>query len=222
MDQAILDRVRKLLGVATSNNVHEAAAAAARAQRLIAEHRLEAWLAAETEEVDPIVDARDAPLETARRLRKWKVVLAGAIAQANGCVAYTLKSGKESSIVLVGRERDREVVHALWDWLLKRIEWLSATEGQGQPREWHESFRIGAADTIGRRLQEQTREVATQAPAAALVRVDAAMEAHQAALDHFVADKLRLGKGRNIRVWMDAYESGKASAKHLPLPEEPQ
>ena len=45
-DPALLDRVRKLLALAGSPNAHEAAAAAARAQALVARHQLEAWLEA--------------------------------------------------------------------------------------------------------------------------------------------------------------------------------
>ena len=41
----IVDRVRKLLALAGSSNVHEAAAAAARAQELITRHRLESLCA---------------------------------------------------------------------------------------------------------------------------------------------------------------------------------
>ena len=35
------------------------------------------------------------------------------------------------AIVLVGRGRDRELVVELWQWLVRRIEWLSATHGAG-------------------------------------------------------------------------------------------
>lgn len=219
MNDAVLDRVRKLLALAGSPNVHEAAAAAARAQRLIAEHRLEAWLDASTSETDPIEDARDEPLETGRRLRKWKIALAVALADVNGCVAYTADRGPESSIVLVGRARDRAAVRELWDWLAKRIEWLSATEGAGRPRDWHEAFRIGAVDTVAERLAQVDTAVVAEIEAGALVRVDAAIAAHQRALADFVASNLRLGKGRSLRVRADGYARGRKSAEGLPLPE---
>ena len=74
----LLDRVRKLLALTESPNVHEAALAAARAQALIDAHRLQGLL--DAEEDAPVVDGRSAPLESGRRLRKWKVVLASALA----------------------------------------------------------------------------------------------------------------------------------------------
>lgn len=213
--EAVLDRVRKLLALATSSNVHEAAAAAARAQRLIAQHRLEEWLAVEVDP-DPIADGADEPLEIARRLRKWKVVLATALAEANGCVAYTAPRGAEEVIALIGRARDRAAVRELWDGLVKRIEWLSATHGPNRPRRWHEAFRIGAVDAVVERLRGVGAEVREE-HGEGLVAIDAAAAAHRTALDRFVAERLSLGKGRAIRVDGRAWERGKAAGEGMDL-----
>lgn len=219
-DEAVLDRVRKLLALATSPNVHEAAVAAARAQRLIAEHRLEALLAADAaqEQGEPIDDARDAPLEVARKLRAWKIALASALARCNGCVAYTLDQGGSSAIVLVGRASDRAAVRALWDWLVRRIEWLSATAGPQRSRAWHEAFRVGAVDTVAERLTAAGEQA--QRASAGLMRVDQALAAHQRALDAFVNERLKLGAGRGLRVRFDGYQAGKRAAFELDLPDE--
>ncbi len=223
-DPALLDRVRKLLALAASPNAHEAASAAALAQTLIERHRLQAWLdAAEGNDADPdpIADARDAPLDTGRRIRKWKVVLAGALAAANGCVAYTLDRGKDMAIVLVGRGRDRAAVAELWSWLVTRIEWLSATHGAGRDRAWHEGFRIGCVSTIADRLAAVSAEVRSEFGEAALVRVDPAVRAHDEALARFVDDRLKLGKGRGIRVDAWAWAEGRTAAETLPLHAKP-
>ncbi len=216
-----LARVRKLLALATSSNPHEAALAAARAQALIEAHRLQGWLDAEQEaaaDPDPIEDARDEPLETARRIRKWKTVLANALAQANGCVAYTLDAGKMKSIVLVGRRRDREAVRTLWDWLVRRIEWLSATHGAGQDRQWHEAFRIGVVGAVAERLREAVAEAQEALPVRALVRVEPARAAHEQALERFVGEELELKRGRSIRVDLEAWRKGRAASDELELP----
>ena len=220
LDQVMLDRVRKLLALASSPNAHEAAAAAALAQTLIARHRLQAWLDAEqaaTDDAEPIEDARDAPLEASKRLRKWKVVLASALAEANGCMAYTLDRGKDQAIVLVGRARDRAAVLELWTWLVTRIEWLSATHGAGQDRQWHEAFRIGCVDTIAERLATVASEVRAEFGAAALVCVDPAVRAQREALERFVAERFKLGKGRGLRVDVDAWAEGLKAAAALDL-----
>lgn len=217
---AALAKVRKLLALATSSNPHEAALAAARAQRLIEAHRLEQWLLAEhaeKDDPDPIVDAREAPLEVARKVRKWKVALACALADVNGCVAYVLARGDDEAIVLVGRARDRDAVVALWQWLSKRIEWLSATHGAGRSRQWHDAFRIGVVDEVARRLDEGRTEASDALGSTALVTVDPRRVAHREALDRFVDEHLGLGHGRAMRVDAAAYRRGQGAAQEIAM-----
>lgn len=229
----LLDRVRKLLALAESPNVHEAAAAAARAQEIITRHKLAGLLEAQQEAEANLSDGRDEPLEVARKIRKWKLVLAAGLAEANGCMAYTVAAGRrEQHLCVAGHPDDQVAVAALWEWLVKRLEWLSATEGAGQDRDWHESFRIGAADTIVDRLTEaqraQTVAVAEETDAAAtvpsegaLVRLDAALEARAEAVSRYADEQLGLKKGRGITVRLDALDAGRAAGRDVELPEPP-
>lgn len=213
-----LAKVRKLLALATSPNPHEAALAAARAQALVDRHRLEAWLAAERDvrdDPDPIVDARDAPLEHGRRVRKWKLALASALAHANGCVAYLRTTPDGEAIVLVGRGRDRQLVEELWQWLVRRIEWLSATHGAGRPRRWHEGFRVGVVEAVAASLVEVERAQAASTSAEALAVIEPQRAAERAALDAFVAANLGLGRGAPLRVDAAAYRRGRVAAAEL-------
>lgn len=216
----LLARVRKLLALATSPNVHEAAAAAGLAQKLVARHRLEHWFDAEqtaADDPDPIVDARDTPLETSKRLRTWKVVLASALAEANGCAVYTLERGKDQAIVLVGRARDRTSVHELWKWLVTRIEWLSASHGAGRDHKWHEAFRVGVVGAVAARLVQAEGEVRAEWTEGALLRVDPLIAAHREAVERFVGEHLNLGKGRGFRVDASAWEQGRRAGQDLDL-----
>jgi len=227
--EAVLERVRKLLALSTSPNVHEAALAAARAQALIERHRLEGWLAAERSEhgaadADPITDGRDAPLEVSRRVRKWKGVLASTLAELNGCVAWVSGGRGRQAICVVGRDVDRAAVQVLWDGLVRRIEWASASAGEGRDRAWHDAFRVGAAETIGQALRE-ARVAATSRPSdtpslsdgerAALVRVAPARAAHDDALERYVRERLGPDVGR--RLWLDAegLAAGRAAGRVL-------
>lgn len=219
---ALLDRVRKLLALATSPNVHEAALAAARAQALIEQHRLDGLLAAEAElaaelAADPITDGRDAPLERGRRIRKWKSALASGLAEANGCVAYTAAVGGETHLLLAGRAADREAVAAIWEWLVRRIEWLSATAGPGQPREWHEAFRIGAAESVCERLAAAVVDTRAALGTVALARVEPLQAERAAAVDAYARTQLRLKSGRALRVDAEALERGRAAGARMPL-----
>ncbi len=179
---------------------------------------------------DPIEEGLDSPLEVAgsgepaavprpgrrarpaKKLRKWKVVLAAALAEANGCIATIRRMGDGEAIVLVGRAADRAAVAELWAWLVKRIEWLSATHGAGRDREWHESFRVGAASAVGEHLAAVSPGVRGEQEPAALVRLDPVAAARRQALDDYVAQHLRLGPGRGVRVQPEAWRRGRAAA----------
>lgn len=218
----VLERVRKLLALATSSNVHEAALAASRAQELIDRHRLQRLIDEENRnaEAAPITDGREAPLVEARRIRKWKSVLAQALAQLNGCLAYTEKRGKMKRIILAGTAEDRAAVATLWEGLVRRIEWLSAThlDGEGQDKRWHDAFRIGAVQTITDRLQESRQASTAQVQTTALAVAARGLARRKARVDQFAQDNLHLKAGRGMRVDADAYAEGKIAGATMPLP----
>lgn len=149
----VLSRVKKLLALSTSSNVHEAASAFAAAQALITRYQLSTLLAGASEDSsDPITDGREQPLERSKRFRRWKLFLASGLAAENAGIAWTTDVDDETHLCFCGFAKDREAVMVLWSSLVTRIEWLSATHGPGRPRQWHEAFRIGAAEAIVERL----------------------------------------------------------------------
>lgn len=218
--QALVDRVRKLLALAESPNVHEAASAAEAAQALIERHRLQGLLEAAEAQDDlqqAMTDGQDAPLEQARRVRKWKTVLAAQLAALNGCVAYTAGRRGDERLLLAGHPDDRAAVAEVWSWLTHRIELLSATHGAGQDRAWHDAFRIGAAETIAARMAAGRAEARASLEATALARIEPALARRQSAVRSFVDQELRLKRGRGIRVDADGYERGQRIGRSLEL-----
>jgi len=221
--EALLARVQKLLALSTSSNVHEAAAAAAMAQALIEAHHLQDLLdraARAADDERQVDDGRDAPLEVGRRLRRWKTVLATVLAEHNACVAWTEERGRETALCLAGRAADREVVAALYAWLVVRIEWLSATWGAGRDRHWHEAFRIGAAEVIAARLATPTPPPPGAADDAVIDRaglIKADRAARTDAVDRFVATHLKAGKGRSFSVDAHGYRRGRAIGAQVPV-----
>ena len=218
---AVLTRVEKLLALATSNNVHEAGAAAARAQALIAEHRLASLLEARAAGAgmgpDPVGDE---VVERARRPRAWRGVLAQGLAAANGCVAYSVSLGPQTELRLAGRAEDRRVVLALFSWLAPRLEWLSASHGAGRERDWHDAFRVGAAEEVTRRLAAGGGSPPELPPGdtAAVALLDRDAAARRTAVDAWAEAHLRLGRGRGLRVDERGYARGKEAAGELGLP----
>lgn len=186
-DDVVLQKVQKLLRLATSSNANEAGLAAAKAQELIDKHNLSAALlaldAAEpTKGLDdePIIDFEKAgaPLDSQKRLDRWRGSLASVIARQNGCRIYF--SG--SDIALVGRPSDAETVRYLYAYLSREVERLTTAQGAGMGRTWRNNFRLGVVDTIAAKLHEQRRAFESQARkeareegSTALVRVDRAL-----------------------------------------------
>ncbi len=148
-------------------------------------------------------------------MRPWKVALAGALADANRCAAYVLARADGEAIVLVGRARDRAAVLELWQWLLRRIEWLSATHGAQKSRKWHEAFRVGVVDAVAKRLAQAVSEVRESASASALVVIEPADVAHREALAAFIAENLGLASGRALSVNAAAYRRGGDASAEL-------
>jgi len=211
----LLGRVKKLLALSTSTNVHEAAAAAAAAQRLIARHQLDDLLAAERaadSDADPISDGTDAPLDVSKRLRRYKVVLAQALADNGGGVAWSHEASDGTHLCFCGRSSDRAAVAELYQWLLRRIEWLSASSGPGRPRSWHEAFRIGAVDVIAVRLAAPDGETSV-----GLLKAEPLRAARAAAVTRFVDEHLRLGAGKGFRIDARGFARGKEVAQSIDL-----
>ena len=217
MASDVLDKVRKLLALAESDNVHEAAAAAARAQSLIEAHRLEGILAAEAAAADDPIE--ELVLETSKRLRRWKTVLAGGLADVNGCMSFTRESGRVKELVVLGRAADRSAVGALFSGLVRKLEWLSATHGPsaGHDKRWHDDFRVGAAQIVVERLQAATVAQREALSTAALVRVEPALAARKAQVQAHADQRMRLRPGRKISVDPDAWRSGRAAGRGLEL-----
>jgi len=216
--QALLTRIRKLLGLATSSNVHEAAAAAAQAQLLIERHRLAHLLEPAATDADPLTDGADAPLESARRPRRWKAALACGLAEVNGCVAYSVQRGGETELRVAGRASDRAVVASVWTWLVPRIEWLSATHGEGRNRAWHDAFRVGAADAVVERLKKAGAALEPELAQSTRALVLQDRMSRRAQVDAFASATLRLAKGRTLRVDARGFARGQSAGADLALP----
>lgn len=85
MNSGLIEKIRKLRALSLSENVHEAAAAAAAAERLIQEHNVaEAELEAAS---DAQVEAptREDLAEVGTSSPTWKLFLSSALEKAHGC-----------------------------------------------------------------------------------------------------------------------------------------
>lgn len=191
-NEAILDRIRKLLALGESDNPHEAALAMARAAALMEKHQIaEADVDGGGDE-DVIEETfgfpgshRSGDLKTKST---WQGELAAVVSRAFGCAAVwrTSRQGpnKRARIVIAGRKQDVAAAIAAKDFCHREIDRLTAKFSNGQGRSFGVAFRVGAVQAIREAIDEERAalraEMQGQVSETALVivdtRSDAAME----------------------------------------------
>jgi len=218
MDDKIVERVRKLLALSKSDNVNEAANAAAAAQELMTRYEISTSVLAQT----TANDADDEPVETglmyagaSTKFPTWKGHLAAVVAQVNQCKAWR----EGPALHVVGRPSDASKVRALFVHIAVEIERL-ASEGsreRGSPgRTWVNNFRLGAVNAVNRRLREahqrakdgmRTEAAALGGGGVALVRVNTAiarLDERDTAVVRYAEQHLRL---RSVRAKSSNYDA---------------
>lgn len=217
-EDRIIEKIRKLLALATSSNEHEAAAAAAKAQELLLKHKLDISQIEEEEEEEVTMVDYDERVPSG-----WRTQLVYGIAQATGCAlvvesVWKWEEAKSRSLRykryhLIGRPESVEVVAYLYGYLEREIVRLSPMRKGSLSREI-DAFRWGATTTITRRLEaEYTEFQEATDQTMALVKVENALvEAKKAELF------LKLGKSRGGG-WSDgaAFRAGAEAGKNVAL-----
>lgn len=159
--RVVLDRIRRLLALGTSPNLHEAELALATAARLMERHRLTradlGMFDGEGIHIDP-----EAVFVGVRLVTSWRSVLANKLARLEGCRAleemYLSPKCKTelARLVLVGRPEQIAVTRHLYRYLERAIE----AECRAARRRRRvrgaaaaETFRVAAIETVMRRLR---------------------------------------------------------------------
>lgn len=233
----IVDRIRKLLKLATSSNVEEAANAAAHAQRLMERHNIDVALLDDgaAESRWSVSDHPDMPIETGKRIATWKVRLCQDLAGVNGCEVYfNADDDGTSDLCLVGAREDALNVQRLYTYCTSEIDRLAtcfraALPKRAKVRTALDSFRVGAVDTVHWRLQEAqeaarkaARKAARAQSSTALARVDTAiarLDSRAAEAQRYLADVLNpepAADREETRDW-GAYQAGVVAGSQLDL-----
>lgn len=178
--QEIIDRITKLLALATSPNEFEASAAAAKAQEILTEYNLKIE-DIKTNQKSPDIPIEQITFDSSSRKVYWKGFIANAVANANFCQMWW-RGGK---MIVVGRKHNVAIALSLYDYLIKTVErlategvqrekqswqtYLNQIEGTGikalaQPnwRRWKSSFITGCSKRLIERIKEQTQRMNSQ------------------------------------------------------------
>lgn len=234
----IQDKIRKLLRLAESSNIHEASNAAAHAQKLMEEHKLSRAVLGDIYDEPQIVQQEIADRGKLDRVvlgkfvrNDWRWSLACAVCMPNGCkpwVDYMMEtSGRH--LVAYGHEHNLATVAYLYQFLGAEIDRLADMLASGEGRRYKNAFRYGAIDTIKQRLSEMQREARSTAKqtaqltggSTALVRVEKAIVRMDGAIReveaHMEKEGKRYRKGKSRVTDGDGYRSGQSVGNRISL-----
>ena len=214
----ILSRIQKLLALATSDNVHESAQAAAAAQRLMLQHGIDSADLAPPSVQEITID-HDLANDT------WFQILAKHVGESCFCRTYGKtvhvpgRVNRRTVTVMLGRANDVAVASVLLAWLAGEVNrladkgWVLEERGYGKPvhgKTWKNSFRQGAVKTLGERLQTARKTDVAAQSSTALVKLETYATAAEEAITKHLGEqgvKLRSSATRT-NVDRDGYGAG--------------
>ena len=223
----IVDRVKKLLALSSSQNPHEAALAAAKAQELLFKHNLSlAMVEAELpgdRHARYISDRFDSG-----GWMDWRRRLLAAVARNNFCRGVSYEGTRDVGIV--GEPHNVLVVKHLYAFLVRELIRLAEAAAAGEPgldaegaRAWKRSFFLGAVRTIAQRLATQRAHDAAANPQSTALVLRKDQELDEAYQQHFPnlrredeespRRRERTARPRST----DGYRAGVRAGKTIPL-----
>lgn len=211
-----IEKAVKLLRLAQSDNPHEAALAAAMAQKIIERHKLVGVSA------DINIESNDEPDEDIKNFEEplsmdskqsctYKMRLAMGIASLNQVKLYTshtmVATKMRKVLMMVGRPSGVQTVRYMYDYLHREVNRISGQAEKGFTLTWGNNFRLGMVDTIVDRMRQMREEVRKEVMGearsdCAIVRVNNAIaKMYKAERDvaAWMDQNLRLGRGRSVR-----------------------
>ncbi len=173
---SIIEKVQKLLALAKSSNINEAAAATAAANKLIDQYRLsEADLSLSSED-DQIVEDDGFVYETGRII-PWKNSLAITLAKHYGCAMFNStiypNGRKVSRYKLIGKKSDIQITKYMFSWLTAECNRLLEKEAYGKGKIFSQSYCQGFVSGVSQQLVQSRAAAKQEASSSAIIKIDA-------------------------------------------------
>ncbi len=216
--ERIIERVRKLLALSNSSNEHEAALAAAHAQRLLAEHNL---AMSELDLQDE--GAGEVELKVAKTVPKWLSSLFATVANAFDCFPIVTTTSDCSRLRFIGVGEDPAVASCTVQSLLQALRRLASLSQRSYEarngrlaasdrQRIRSSYLLGGVHGVRQALAVQ--KVQTPTTSTALVPVKDAL-IRQYREENF--GQLRTRRSRSSTVYADAFQQGTLDGAQLQL-----
>lgn len=229
----ILERINKLRSLTKSSNPHEAANAAAAADKLIAEYQLsEIDLEIKGQQAEGVEIHKQNPLFESGRVVLWRHELASILCNHYGCT-YFVSTGLSQDrmndpnarrqtvkrLVIVGRKSDADIVRYFYAWLGREIEGFIATFARGKGTAYSQSYARGVVRGIQQQLasqREKTKEAAQQAGQSAAMVI---MDNRKEDAEKWMRSNLKLKEGTGSKAQQDhrAFGLGVDKGKNMSL-----
>lgn len=207
---SVIERVRRLLALAQSDNEHEAAIAMEKAQKLIHEHRLSVHELEQSGQTpkEP-AEIPETPSLSGARVPVWKRRLLTIIADANGCMLFSRGARwGEKHFYVVGRTSDVEIVNYLFAYVMTQMVEMAAKECRGKGRSYKDQWFHAAIQGLKSRLAPP-KEVTTTA----LAIIDERKNEAEAEIDRRFKTKTTYMKAKTIS--HEAYVAGQNAAARI-------
>lgn len=216
--EKVIERVRKLLALSNSSNEHEAALAAAHAQRLLAEHNL-AMSELEVQQQG----AGESELHLARTVTKWISSLFATVASAFDCMPVVTTETSHSRLRFIGVGEDPEVAACTLEFLISELRRLASVYLAGldqiqdkmttsHRQKVRNSYLLGGAFGVAEALRRQ--KASTPTTSTALVPVKDAMIKEYCSQNF---GQLQNRRSRSSAVISQAFQQGSQDGAALQL-----
>jgi hypothetical protein len=213
----IIEKIQKLLALSNSSNEHEAALAAAHAQRLLSEHNL---AMADVEAMQRPQSADRVETTVAKTLPKWVRNLSSGVCSAFDCQA--IHHPAQGKMTFIGVGADVQVASYTFSYLDRTIRKLCSSFMKyrvndsnllsNRNRElMRQSYYLGAVSTINSQLVQQ--KVQTPITPGALVPIKEGLI--KKAMSELGA--IRTVRGRRSYINTHAYSQGQSDGKNVSI-----
>lgn len=237
MDRSkVLDRVKKLLSLASNASINEKEALVANteAQKLITRHQIdEAELNSKNKYDIELIYTR---IDTKNKSDiLWKNRLVCYLAEVNNCQFIVSKEDEESLASILnnsdnkyrctiytvfGSQSNVELIQLLFDLISNQVEYLSKNKFSGKGKSESNSYKLGVVTTVGQRLRETKQNIIDEFvseqkmignTSTALVYIQKEVELVKEFVNNYYASQgITLGKAKTKKVNLkaEAYQAG--------------
>lgn len=216
--ERVIEKVRKLLALSNSSNEHEAALAAAHAQRLLAEHNL-AMSELEVQEEG----AGEVVIEVARTVPKWLSSLFATVANGFDCFPIVTTTQSASRLRFIGVGEDPAVAACTLQFLMQELRRLATVYLRGfeaaagklpaaERQRVRNSYLLGGVQGVRQALAAQKAQTPTTSTALVPVK-DALIRQYR----EEQVGSVRVQRTRRSTVLSAAFQQGKVDGAALQL-----